>query len=134
TTLLGALYTGLIIGLEHLLGLFGGTAAQNPLALVLSTLAIAALSLPLRRSIQAIIDRRFYRQKYDAEKTLAAFRTTLRNEVDLEQVQQQLLAVVSETMQPEHVSLWLCQPVRQPTVPSHHLEPRGQTPTSPGLD
>jgi hypothetical protein len=114
TALLAALYAGLIIGLEHLLGLFGGTAAQNPVALVLSTLAIAALSLPLRRRIQAIIDRRFYRKKYDAEKTLAAFSASLRSEVNLEQVQQQLLAVVQETMQPAHISLWLRPPDHAP--------------------
>ncbi|HEY7349553.1 MAG TPA: hypothetical protein VH599_14655 [Ktedonobacterales bacterium] len=110
TGILGALYAGLIIGLEHLLGLFGGTAAQNPIVLVVSTLAIFALSLPLRRRIQRLIDRRFYRKKYNAEQTLAAFSASLRNEVDLEQVRANLLAVVQETMQPAHVSLWLRQP------------------------
>jgi hypothetical protein len=110
TGLLGALYAGLIIGLESLAGLFGGTAAQNPVVLVISTLAIAALFLPVRRRIQVIIDRSFYRRKYDAEKTLAAFSATLRNQVDLEQVRAQLLAVVNETMQPTHVSLWLRPP------------------------
>ncbi len=118
TGLLGALYAGLIIGLEDLVGLFGRTTAQNPLVLVVSTLAIAALFLPVRRRIQAIIDRRFYRRKYDAEKTLAAFSATLRNEVDLEQLSEQLIAVVNETMQPAHVSLWLRPPERRAEEPA----------------
>jgi hypothetical protein len=112
TGLLGALYAGLIIGLENLAGLFGGTAAQNPVVLVISTLAIAAIFQPARRRLQALIDRRFYRKKYDGEKTLAAFSATLRQEVDLEQIHEQLLAVVNETMQPAHVSLWLRHPER----------------------
>jgi hypothetical protein len=113
TGLLGALYAGLIIGLEHLAGaITGGETAKQPIALVVSTLAIAALFLPVRRHLQALIDRRFYRRKYDAEKTLAAFSATLRQEVDLEQIRAQVLAVVQETMQPGHVSLWLRQPER----------------------
>jgi|SRR5579859_3479366 len=110
TGILGSLYAGLIIGLESLAGLITGPASQQPLVLVISTLAIAALFLPLRRRIQSLIDRRFYRRKYDAEKTLSAFSATLRNEVDLEQIREQLLAVVQEAMQPAHVSLWLRQP------------------------
>ena len=106
TGLLGTLYASLILGLESLAGAIFSTADQ-PIALVVSTLVIAALFQPVRRHIQNLIDRRFYRKKYDAEKTLAAFSATLRNETDLAQVREQLLAVVQETMQPAHVSLWL---------------------------
>jgi hypothetical protein len=106
TALLGTLYAGLIIGLEALAGAITGTATQ-PLALVVSTLAIAALFQPARKRIQNLIDRRFYRRKYNAQKTLAAFSTTLRQEVDLATLSEHLVAVVQETMQPAHISLWL---------------------------
>ena len=111
TLSLAAVYAGLIIGLESLVGFFTRQGAQ-PLVIVVSTLAIAALFQPLRGRIQQVIDRRFYRSRYDATRTLAAFSATLRNEVDLNQLREQLLAVVQETMQPAHVSLWLRQPER----------------------
>jgi hypothetical protein len=107
TVLLGTLYAGLILGLESVAELFSKTAGQNPVVLVVSTLAIAALVLPVRRRIQNFIDRRFYRKKYDSKQTLAAFSATVRNEVDLQRMRERLLAVVQETMQPAHVSLWL---------------------------
>jgi hypothetical protein len=112
TTLLAAVYAGLIIGLESLAGVITRQGSQQPVVLVVSTLAIFALSQPLRSRIQSIIDRRFYRRKYDAAKTLAAFSATLRNEVDLATLSEHLIAVVQETMQPAHVSLWLRPPAR----------------------
>ncbi len=107
TVLLSLVYFGLIIALQALVRLVTGTISESPLIIVVSTLAIAALFQPLRRRVQTIIDRRFYRRKYDAARALAAFNATLRNEVDLNQLSEQLVAVIEETMQPTHVSLWL---------------------------
>jgi hypothetical protein len=110
TILLALVYFGLIFCLQ---ALFQGMFHQNnAVAIVVSTLAIAALFHPLRQRIQRVIDRRFYRRKYDAAKVMAAFSSTLRNEVDLDQLREQLLAVVQETMQPSQASLWL-----RPTAP-----------------
>jgi hypothetical protein len=134
TSLLAAIYAGLIIGLESLIGAITGQVANNPLILVISTLAIAALFQPLRKGLQSLIDRRFYRKKYDTEKTLAAFSATLRNQVDLEQVNERLLAVVQETMQPEHVSLWLRQPDRHASEQAHRLDRPDQASTKPSPD
>jgi hypothetical protein len=106
TGLLGALYAGLIIGLESLAQAITRQTFQ-PFVLVISTLVIATLFLPARRRLQAIIDRRFYRHKYDAESILASFSDTLRSQVDLPALSQRLVDVVQETMQPEQVSLWL---------------------------
>jgi len=108
TAILAALYFGLVLGLQFLFDrVVGPVAASSPLILVGSTLAIAALSQLLRRSIQNIIDHRFYHRKYDASRIVANFSATLREEVELTQLSEQLLAVVQETMQPAHVSMWL---------------------------
>ena len=110
TGLLALVYFGLIFALQSL---FQGMFHQNnDVAIVVSTLVIAALFQPLRHRIQRIIDRRFYRSKYDAAKIVEAFSETLRQEVDLDQLHDQLLAVVQETMQPTHISLWLRKPER----------------------
>lgn len=107
TATLALLYLGLVFASQFLLR--GMINQDSPLAIVASTLVIAALIQPLRRRIQAIIDRRFYRRRYDAARIIAAFTATLSNEVDLSQIGENLVAVVQETMQPAHISLWLRQ-------------------------
>jgi hypothetical protein len=111
TGFLAAIYFGLIFILQYLLG--GIINQNNDVVIVISTLTIAALFQPLRHRIQRIIDKRFYRSKYDAATIIANFSSTLRDEVDLSQLREQLLTVVQETMQPAHVSLWLRKPERE---------------------
>ena len=110
TAILAAVYFGVVLGAQSVVQALTGQAGQQPVIIVASTLLIAALFDPLRRSVQVTIDQRFYRRKYDAAKTLAAFGATLRTETDLDELSQHLVAVVQETMQPEHVSLWLRPP------------------------
>ncbi len=104
TGLLALVYFGSIVVLQRLLAPLTG---DSTLATILSTLLIAALFLPLRRRIQDLIDRRFYRRKYDAAKVLEGFAATARDETDLETLTAELLRVIQETMEPESVSIWL---------------------------
>ena len=108
TTMLVAVYLGSVVVLQYALRTLTGEGSQ--LAVVASTLAIAALFNPLRRRVQALVDRRFYRRKYDAAKTLDAFSAKLRDETDLETLNSELVGVVRKTMQPAHTSLCLRSP------------------------
>jgi hypothetical protein len=107
TVMLALLYFGGVSAIQALFATLTGQEEQPQLAIVVSTLLIAALFNPMRRRIQSFIDRRFYRRKYDARKTLEAFSIKLRDETDLEALNNDLVGVVRETMQPAHVSLWL---------------------------
>jgi hypothetical protein len=113
TAMLIALYVGGILLLQSVFVVL--TGEKSTLAVVASTLLIAALFNPLRQRIQSFIDRRFYRRKYDARKTLKAFSSKLRDETDLDALSEDLTSVVRETMQPAHVSVWLRsdQPLRR---------------------
>jgi hypothetical protein len=108
TAILLAVYFGAIVVLQRIFVFL--TGEESTLAVVASTLLIAALFNPLRRRIQGFIDRRFYRKKYDARKTLEAYSAKLRNDSDLDALSDDLVGVVRETMQPAHVSLWLSEP------------------------
>src|SRR5215208_2583320 len=110
TVMLALVYFGGVAGLQRLLA--PATGQDSQLAIVASTLVIAALFNPMRRRIQRFIDRSFYRSKYDARKTLEAFSAKMRDDTDLNALSDDILAVVRETIQPEHVSLWLRPPDR----------------------
>ncbi|MFI5277029.1 MAG: hypothetical protein ACHQ1E_07145 [Ktedonobacterales bacterium] len=121
TAILAALYFGLVIGAQQLTHrLTGQQVAQQPVVIVLSTLLIAALFTPLRSRLQRGIDQRFYRSRYNAARTLAAFSASLRNEVDLAELNAHLLNVVDQTMRPQTASLWL----RSPTARRAETPPR----------
>ena len=105
TALLAAAYVGSVVSLQSVFRAL--TGKESTLAVVASTLVIAALFNPLRRRVQAFVDRRFYRHKYDAAKTLAAFNSRLRDETNLDALSNDVIGVVRETLQPAHISLWL---------------------------
>jgi hypothetical protein len=113
TVILALVYLGSVVMLQRLMTPLIGR--ESPLAIVASTLAIAALFQPLRRRIQNVIDRRFYRRKYDSQRVLESFAARLRNETDLDAMTHDMVQVVQETLQPTHASLWLREPSRNPT-------------------
>jgi hypothetical protein len=119
TAALVGVYFGGVATLQALFRTLTGQEQQPQLAIVVSTLVIAALFNPLRRRIQSFIDRRFYRSKYDARKTLESFSAKLRDETDLQALNNELVSVVRETIEPSHVSLWL-----RPDAPPRRLEAR----------
>jgi hypothetical protein len=111
TAMLVLVYVGCVVGLQYVLRALSGEESQ--LAIVASTLLVAALFNPFRRRVQSVVDRRFYRRKYDARKTLEEFSAKLRDETDLDALNSELLSTVRETVQPEHASLWLRGPARR---------------------
>lgn len=111
-----------------------GGSNENPVVIVTTTLLVAALFAPLRRRIQALIDRTFYRSKDDAARTLNEFGARLRIEIDPEELRAQLLKVVEQTMQPIHLTLWLGQRQRLPDVHRQHVDSmdmQGEAATQP---
>jgi hypothetical protein len=112
TATLVAIYFVAVVALQSLLRAL--TGQDSDLAIVASTLAVAVLFLPLRRRIQRLIDRRFYRSKFDAARVVDAYGARLRDDVDAEQIRAQLLGVVRETVRPAHASLWLWEPEERP--------------------
>jgi hypothetical protein len=107
TILLGAAYIGLVLAGQ---AVFSSLAGGGDLAIAVSTLVVAALFLPLRARVQRFVDRRFYRRRYDAQRTIEAFGARLRREIDIDSLRGDLLEVVDEAMQPATAGLWLRRP------------------------
>jgi hypothetical protein len=107
TATLAVVYLGGVTATQAIFRALTGQEQQPQLAIVVSTLMIAGLFNPLRRRIKGFIDRRFYRRKYDARKTLETFSAKIRDETELDALSDDLIGVVREAMQPSHVSLWL---------------------------
>ncbi len=126
TTFLAGMYFAVVLSVQAVTRHLTGETGQQPITIVATTLLIAALFTPLRRRIQAIVDRRFYRRKYDAARTLERFAATLRSEVDLSALHEHLVAVVQQTMQPASASLWL-----RPTQQAGAVAPPEQAPHGP---
>jgi hypothetical protein len=112
TATLAAVYFGAVIALQSLLRAL--TGQESDVAIVAATLVIAALFTPLRRRIQGVIDRRFYRRRYDPALVLAAHRSALRDEVDVDRLTAALVRAADDTMRPAHVALWLRTPEEEP--------------------
>ncbi len=130
TSALAVVYVSVLALLQA--GFRAVTGQGNPVAIVASTLAIFGLFQPVRIRVRATVDRRFYRHRYNAARTLAAFGATVRGDVDLAQLRERLVDVVNETMRPKHVSLWLAAPrhaadrgpaVSEPARPQVDREP-----------
>jgi hypothetical protein len=121
TVMLALVYFGGVTATQAIFRTLTGQEEQPQIAVVASTLVIAALFNPLRRRIQSFVDRRFYRSKYDARKTLEAFSAKLRDETDMDALSGHLIGVIGETMQPAHISMWL--------QPSTDARERGKEPS-----
>ena len=131
TAILAGVYLALVLGAQAASHALTGQRGDKPIVIVASTLLIAALFQPLRRHIQRMIDRRFYRAKYDAAKTIEHFAATLQQQVEFDQLREHLVEAVEETMQPVHVSLWLSSSSgrhEQPARPDSSAIPRGEMP------
>jgi hypothetical protein len=122
TALLGLVYFGAVVVFREFFRLL--TGQESPAAIVISTLVIAALFTPLRTAIQALIDRRFYRRKYNAEQALARFQHSIRDRVNLDEVEHELAGAVQMTVQPEWLAMWMR---RMPDASNPTKPPSGST-------
>ena len=121
TLMLGGVYVTGVALAQVIIQALTGQHSESPVALVITTLGVAALAQPARRRIQIAIDRQFYRRRYDAARIAATFAASLRSEIDLTELTQRLVDITYHTMKPRHVSLWLSQPQNRQTPPGHPL-------------